>query len=342
MLLLGKTPNRKEVLDMGASSWRELLGRIIADPQEKQRIINELGINPITLIRWVKGEVVPRDENLRRLLAVLPAQREALAQLLVEAFPALVVSSGQDTPEDATRIPAEFYSRILSSYVATPPERRFWSVSDLTIQLALGQLDPNYLGMAFVIAQCMPPAGATHRVRSLRQNAGRGTSPWNTYLEQEPLLLGMESLAGYAVSVGHLVVQQSRAEQTYVPARWVEWEESAAACPIFLGGRIAGCVVVSSTQPGYFLPFRQRLIEKYTELLTLAFTYEEFYAIESIELKLMPSPEVQKAYFVHYRQRVSDLMQEASRRQSPITIAQAERIAWEELETELSGLAISH
>src|SRR5438132_1583828 len=156
----------KEVPDMGASSWRELLGRIIADPQEKQRVVNELGINPITLIRWVKGEVVPRDENLRRLLEVLPAQREALAQLLMEAFPTLVVPSGQDIPEYATRVPAEFYSRVLNIYVTTPPERRFWSVSDLTIQLALGQLDPNYLGMAFVIAQCMPPAGATHKIRS--------------------------------------------------------------------------------------------------------------------------------------------------------------------------------
>ncbi len=327
---------------MGASSWRELLGRIISDPQEKQRIINELSINPITLNRWIKGEVIPRDENLRRLLQALPAQRQALVQLLMEAFPAFTISSERDMPEDATQLPAEFYSRILNIYVTALPERRFWSVSDLTIQLALGQLDPNALGMAFVIAQCMPPAGATHRIRSLRQNAGRGTPPWNTYLEQEPLLLGAESLAGYAVTVGHSVVVQSRAEQTHVPARWVEWEESAVACPILLGGRIAGCVVVSSTQPGYFLPFRQRLIEKYAELLTLAFTHEEFYALEDIELKLMPSPEVQKTYFVHYRQRVSDLLQEASRRQNPITIAQAERIAWEELETELSGLPVSH
>src|SRR5260370_34479019 len=109
-----------------------------------------------------------------------------------------------------------------------------------------------------------------------------------------------------------------------------------------MGGSIAGCVVVSSTQPGYFLPFRQRLIEKYAELLTLACRAEEFYALEDIELKVVPSPEVQKAYFVHYRQRVSDLMQEASRRQSPISISQTERIAWEDLATELPGLDASH
>ncbi len=60
MLLLGKTPNRKGALDMGASSWHELLGRIISDPQEKQRVVNELGINPITLNRWIKGEVISR------------------------------------------------------------------------------------------------------------------------------------------------------------------------------------------------------------------------------------------------------------------------------------------
>src|SRR5260370_16590203 len=112
---------------MGASSWRELLGRIIADTQEKQRVVNELGINPVTLIRWVKGEVIPRDENLRRLLEVLPAQREALAQLLMEAFPTLVVPSGQDMPEDATRVPAHFYIRHPTTYLTTPPHRPSFS-----------------------------------------------------------------------------------------------------------------------------------------------------------------------------------------------------------------------
>jgi hypothetical protein len=50
----------KGALDMGADSWSELLGRIIADPQEKQRIVNEPGINPITLNRWIKGEAISR------------------------------------------------------------------------------------------------------------------------------------------------------------------------------------------------------------------------------------------------------------------------------------------
>ncbi len=57
---VGQNPQQKGALDIGASSWRELLGRIIADPQEKQPIVNELSINPITLNRWIKGEVISR------------------------------------------------------------------------------------------------------------------------------------------------------------------------------------------------------------------------------------------------------------------------------------------
>src|SRR5260370_38884914 len=101
----------------------------------------------------------------------------------------------------------------------------------LIMQLALGQLDSDHLGMAIIIAHCMPPSRVAHKVRSPRQNAGRGTPPWNTYLDQELLFLGIESLAGYAVSVGHLVAVQSRAQQTQMSVRWGEWEWSAGPSP---------------------------------------------------------------------------------------------------------------
>ncbi len=39
-------------------TWRSLLKSIISDPQERQRLAEELGIKPITLIRWVNGEQV--------------------------------------------------------------------------------------------------------------------------------------------------------------------------------------------------------------------------------------------------------------------------------------------
>ena len=327
---------------MEVTTWRKLLENTIADAQERQRIANELGVKPITLVRWARGEASPRQENLQRLLKALPAQRQTLIRLLAEEFPAFDMPAGEDTSE---QIPSEIYSRILNTYVTVQDGQRSWYMSDLVMQLALGQLDPNHLGMAITIAHCMPPSGVAHnrhKVRSLRQNAGRGTSPWNTYLDQDLLFLGIESLAGYAVSVGHLVAVQNRAEQTQMSVRWEQWEESAVASPIFLGGRVAGCLIVSSTQPGYFLQFRQKLIGQYTELLTLAFRSDEFYAHQDIELGLMPSHEVQKIRFSRFRQRVSDVLREAFREQRKITASEAEQIVWADLETELLGLPVSY
>ncbi len=324
---------------MEATAWRKLLESIIVEAQERQRIANELGVNPATLVRWAKGETNPRYENLQRLLEALPAQQQTLTRLIKEEFPAFDMPASESTSE---HIPGEIYSRILNIYVNTQEAQRYWYLSDLMMQLALGQLDPNHLGMAVTIAHCMPPAGAAHKVRSLRQTAGRGTPPWNTYLDQEPLFLGIESLAGYAISVGHLVTVQSRAEQTHVPVRWVAWEESAVASPILLGGRIAGCLIVSSTQPGYFLPFRQKLIGQYTELLTLTFRSDEFYTLQDIELRLIPSQEIQQDRFSRFRQRVSNVLQEAFREQRPITTTEAEQIVWAGLETELLDLPVSY
>lgn len=324
---------------MEATTWRNLLESIIADPQEKQRIANELGVNPATLVRWAREETNPRHENLQRLLEALPAQQQTLIRLIKEEFPAFDMPTSENTFE---QIPGEIYSRILNTYVNSQEAQRFWYLSDLIMQLALGQLDPNHLGMAITIAHCMPPAGSAYKVRSLRQIAGRGTPPWSTYLDQEPLFLGIESLAGYAVSVGHLVTVQSRNEETHMPVRWVALEESAVANPILLGGRVAGCLIVSSTQPGYFLPFRQKLVGQYTELLTLAFTSEEFYTLQEIELRPIPSQEIQQVRFSQFRQRVSNVLQEAFREQRPITTTEAEQIVWAGLETELLDLPVSY
>ena len=35
-------------------TWRDLLAKSIEEPQERQRIARELGVTPVTLMRWVK------------------------------------------------------------------------------------------------------------------------------------------------------------------------------------------------------------------------------------------------------------------------------------------------
>ena len=54
-----------------STSWRELLGKIISDVHERQRIATTLGINPATLTRWAANETNPRPQNLRELLRFL-------------------------------------------------------------------------------------------------------------------------------------------------------------------------------------------------------------------------------------------------------------------------------
>lgn len=322
---------------MKENTWRKFLENIIADGREKQRIANELGVNPVTLSRWITGETKPRQENLRRLFKALSGHRETLIRLIREEFPAFDLPPVEDEPE---QIQAEIYRRILNLHVNVQDSQRPWYLSDLILQLALGQLDPDGLGMAITIAYCMPPSGPARKVRSLRQSTGRGTSPWNTYLDREPLFLGIESLAGYAISTGHMIAIQSRDDESYIPIRWDKWEKSAVASPIRLGGRFAGCMIVSSTQPEYFLPERQKITEQYTELLTLAFRSEEFYAYQDIELGVMPSLEIQQSLFQHFRQPVSDTLREALRENRLLTSNEAEQIVWTALEAELLDMRV--
>jgi transcriptional regulator with XRE-family HTH domain len=315
-------------------TWRELLGNAISDPQERQRIANELGVTPVSLNRWAKGETTPREQILRRLLQALPEQRTLLLALLRIEFPNFTATPEERGIAVSDEIPSAFYSRALNAYATTPDTQRFWSISNLILQQALGQLDPNQVGMAITIVQCMPPKGG--KVLSLRERVGRGTPPWNTNLEQQAIFLGAESLAGAAVMEGHpAVLQDRRKNEGLYPAHWVEWEESAAAIPLLRAGKIAGSLLVSCTQPNYFLPNRYKLIQNYAQLISLVFEAQEFYAPQEIELRVMPNYHTQERHLSGFRQRVSTLMIESARNRRSLTIIDAERLAWQQLEDEL-------
>jgi hypothetical protein len=124
-------------------------------------------------------------------------------------------------------------------------------------------------------------------------------------LSREALFLGIESLAGYAITKGRTFNAENRFDRLgFYPIRWEEWEEAAVVSPIWLEYRIAGCLVVSSTQANYFLPFRQNLIEQYAKLITLAFEPEDFYKQEDIQLLIMPERKCNRQK-VNFRQRLS-------------------------------------
>ncbi len=79
-------------------------------------------------------------------------------------------------------------------------------------------------------------------------------------------------------------------------------------------------------------------LERYAHLLALAFEPEEFFAIEDIELRLMPPYEVQLPLLRTFGPRLSQKFSEIAYARSPITPAKAEEMIWQEIEEELVQL----
>lgn len=321
-----------------AQTWRELLGNIIRDPQEKQRLADELQVGPITLVRWVNGQVKPRPQKLQELMNALPQHRQMLLKLIGEEFQGFISALEEMSEDTSQEIPSAFYARVLSAYSTTPRLLRSSSISSLILQQALAHLDPNRQGMSITAVLCSTPRQGD-KVRSLHEVLGRGTFPWKSHLDNQALL-GYESLAGYAVTTFRFVVNQNIKEgQTFFPVLPAEHEESAAACPLLQANRVAGCLLVASNRSNYFTPARQALIQNYANLMVLAYEPEGFYDQQSVELGIMPSLEAQQPHIAHFQQRITDLMVRTAAEGHPMTRTRAELEIWQQLEEEFLSLS---
>jgi hypothetical protein len=321
-----------------AVDWRELLGIIINNPTERERIANEIGVHSVTLIRWVNGETSPRSHNLRQLTRVVPKQYRTQLRALLDANSS-ISSSDFETASTLAEMPYKLIMEVLETRASTPDLLRFWSITRLILPEALKQLDPERLGMIITVVRCMPPTG-DGKIRSLRETIGQGTGPWNGSLEEKALLLGAESLAGYVTALCRLEqVGDLRLNRTFLPTYQAEHEISAVACPIMRACRVAGCLLFSSTQPDYFASeVYIELVNAYTRLISLAFDASDFYNPDLIDLHIMPPPEVQQVHISSFRQRVLKLMQESSNSAQRLASAQAEQMVWQQFEELLLNL----
>ncbi len=239
-----------------------------------------------------------------------------------------------ESEEPATsEIPYGFIMNVLEMRANTTDQLRSWTIRRSILQQALKHVDPGRVGMAITIVRCMPKR-ADGKVHSLREFEGLATPPWGGDLEEKALLLGAESLAGHVtVSCRVEQVGDLRSKRTFLPAYQVEYEVSAAACPIMYGSHVAGCLLLSCTQPNYFASeARLLLIRGYAHLLSLAFEPGECYDSASIELHIMPPPHVQQTYFAGFRPRVLELMRESTQAGKRLSSPQAEQLVWLEME----------
>jgi hypothetical protein len=315
-------------------TWRELLGWIISDQQERQRIAETAGINPVTLIRWATNKSNPRLDNLRPLLSALPQYHQQLVRLIAVEYPQ-VLSATPVLTEITPEIPSAFYARIMNAHTSSPALLRGSVIGTLILQQLLEHLDPQQFGLIALIVQCMPPSVSGGRVRSLRKTVGRGTSPWHN-IEHTTCFLGAEAQVGRTLTTGRFTVIQSGEEKLRLfPSHYIEEIESAVTYPILLADRVAGCLGIISTRRHYFTQMRLDLIQCYVDLLALAFGEREFYPLQDINLGIMPPIMQQQSVLASFQQRVTQRLVEAAQNHQAITRTQVEQVIWWEIEEEL-------
>jgi hypothetical protein len=319
-------------------TWRDLLKVVVSDTRERQRIAGVLNVNPVTLARWIGEKSNPRLDHLRPLINAMPHQhRQQLAELIAREFP-LSFNTGMSEESMGTDIPSLFYTHILHKYSITTLQTRVAVIGSHILNQIVQHIDPYEQGMLAYIAACMPPE-IDNKIVSLRKTISFGTTPWQTFGEQEIFFLGAESQAGYALATRHPIIIQNPVEKKRLfPYHSLESEGSSAAYPILLADQTAGSLYVTSTQPNHFTQLHLDLLQKYAELLVLAFRNQDFYPLSAIELSILPPKQQQATVINTFQQRVTEQILQAMRNNTPINRLEAESITWKELEHECLSL----
>jgi hypothetical protein len=315
------------------SSWQAVLQKIIQPTRERQRLASALGVNTITLTRWARQDSHPQRSYLAMLVKVVqPHQRAELLNALLAAYPDMQDKLLEETAE---AIPSTFFRYVLQERASINEILRRHHISMAILSEALHLLDPNQLGMAVTPALCMPAVQS--RVLSLREQGGRGTVPWTADLEHKSIFLGLNSLAGHVVQSGRPDSIVDVKTEQYIPvfAYPEHLEISASAAPIWLEGKIAGCLLAASTQRGHFTQSRIDLLTNFANLYTLALSPSDFHEHRLVQLRYIPEPPHQDVYLNSFRQRVTRLMAEAGRQGKSLSSADAELRAWQEIEEQL-------
>src|SRR5215469_2850356 len=163
---------------------------------------------------------------------------------------------------------------------------RRWQITQAIFEDALLRLDPKHSGLSIVYARLMPPR--EDGIHALYEGAMRGSYPWPYTLESKTYL-GSTTLAGTAAMLQRMQQWDELDGSGRVQIMVDELERSACAQPVLFAGRMAGVLVVSSTQPGFFMDKAVcRSVVDYARLFTLALTDRDFYPCSQIQLKPMP------------------------------------------------------
>lgn len=321
--------------DQETPYWLDVLQKIIQPPKERQRIAAALGINKVTLTRWAQADSRPQRQDLAHLLKVVqPHHRAELLTALQRTFPDMYIKLHEENSE---AIPSSFMREVLRMRASTIESLRSWQLGAMILDEAIRLLDPHQLGLSVTPALCMPPRTSTGPIRSLREQGGRGTFPWSADLEHKSLFLGVKSLAGHATQTARELSVRDTHKEDYIPVFSYpeDIEHSAAACPIWFEGKIAGCLLAASSQTEHFTQPRVDLLRSFADIFALTLTPAHFYEHSRIQLRYIPLPPRQHPLLQKFRPRVARVLLESGLHDQHINSAEAELAIWQEIEEEL-------
>jgi hypothetical protein len=261
------------------------------DRSEIARVARELEVAENTVYRWMNGSSIPRPPHLRRLPDVLSEHRGDVIYAINKSFPGLIDAQTSGILE----VRKDIYQRVLDLvYSVEEPDTRFWQVLQVILDAALQHLDGERHGMAVTYATLMPPH--PDGIHSLREFLLRGNDPWPHTFESK-IFLGSTSLAGTAAVLQRLQIWDSSDEDNRLLVEIDNYERSACATPVLRGGHIAGVLIISSAQQGFFYDTMAcRVVDEYAHLLAVSLQDKDFYPYSALSLRPMPRFNWQQTY----------------------------------------------
>jgi transcriptional regulator with XRE-family HTH domain len=283
-----------------------------------------LGVAENTVYRWLKGDTDPRPVHLQRIMQLFPEHFQQLSTAIQQSFPnafELPASTFQEVQIELYRQAVELLSNTVESEIR-------WKIMQTIFDAAIAQLDSERLGLAVMFAQLMPER--ENGVHSLYEVMTCGTPPWLPTSENH-VYLGSTTLAGMAAMSGRTQSWDARDENERAQVDVDIYERSACAHPVTRGGKIAGVLVISSTQPAFFDdPIARQSVIEYAQLLGLAFRDDDFKPYTILNLLPFPTVRWQRAEINNsYINRIV-----ACARQRKMSRPEAEAIVRQEMELE--------
>lgn len=310
-------------------SWREILLFVLTDTQERQRL--EKLFDPRSLRRWANGDGNPQPQNLRSLIQALPQHRYQLLTLIAQEFPDIAERLELSDVEDTlSTIPSTVYARVLEERAKSTSPLLLWGVGMLVLQNLVKHLSSSQSGVVALFVQCIAPPRGETKVRALREQFLQANALWPTFTtNSETYFWGAESVVGSVVTSCQPAVFHDTKQDHYLllhPSEHVvRHMNSLAAYPVIQGDRVAGCLLVLSTQPRFFSHMRFEVVKLYSNLLTQAFRECDFYERSTLELSSMSEASLQLLYLSSFREKANALHRTAEQLGTSISYEEAER-----------------